>query len=93
MPLTKNGKPILYKPWKSDSKVYKYNVYVKGDTKSGVKKIGFGRKGYDDWRSGTATKEQRKSYLARAKGIRNKQGQLTYKDKNTSNYWSITYLW
>ena len=48
---------------------------------------------YDDWRSGTATKEQRKSYLARAKGIKNKQGQLTYKDKTTANYWAVSYLW
>ena len=53
----------------------------------------FGQKGYDDWRSGTATKEQRKSYLARAKGIRNKEGKLTWKDKNTANYWAVKYLW
>ena len=47
----------------------------------------------DDWRSRTATKEQRKSYLARSKGIKNKKGELTWKDKNTANYWSIHYLW
>ena len=47
----------------------------------------------DDWRSGKATKEQRKSYRARASGIKNKQGQLTYKMKDTANYWSYHYLW
>ena len=34
MPLTKDGKPVLYKPWKSDSKIYKYNVYVKGEERN-----------------------------------------------------------
>mgnify|MGYP003650983399 CR=1 FL=1 len=55
--------------------------------------LNFGAKGMDDWRSGTATKAQRKSYKARASGIRNKQGQLTYKLKDTANYWSYHYLW
>ena len=82
----------LYKPFPSKVKGKKYSVYVKG--KNGNKKlIHFGAKGMDDWRSGTATKEQRKSYLARAKGIKDKNGNLTWKDKNTSNYWSVHYLW
>ena len=38
-------------------------------------------------------KKRQASYLARAKGIKNKKGELTYKDKNTANYWSINYLW
>jgi hypothetical protein len=37
--------------------------------------------------------ERRRRYLARAKGIRNKEGKLTWKDKNTKNYWSTHYLW
>jgi len=37
--------------------------------------------------------KRRKSYLARAKGIRNKKGQLTWKLKDTANYWSTHYLW
>ena len=37
--------------------------------------------------------KRRSSYLARARGIKNKKGELTYKDKNTANYWSIKYLW
>lgn len=82
----------LYKPFPSKKKDKKYSVYVKG--KNGNKRlIHFGAKGMDDWRSGTATKEQRKSYKARARGIKNKSGQLTYKDKNTANYWSYHYLW
>ena len=82
----------LYKPFPSKKKGKKYSVYVKG--KNGNKKlIHFGATGYDDWRSGKATKEQRKSYLARAKGIKDKNGNLTYKDKNTANYWSVRFLW
>jgi len=38
-------------------------------------------------------KERRKRYLARAKGIKDKQGNLTWKDKESSNYYSIKYLW
>jgi hypothetical protein len=33
------------------------------------------------------------SYLARAKGIRNKAGQLTSQDKLSANYWAIRDLW
>jgi hypothetical protein len=39
------------------------------------------------------TKKEEENYLARAKGIKNKKGELTYKDKNTANYWSVFYLW
>ena len=38
-------------------------------------------------------KKRRISYLARAKGIKNKQGNLTWKNKESSNYYSIRYLW
>ena len=82
----------LYKPFKSTAKGKKMSVYVKG-ANGNKKLIHFGATGYDDWKSGTATKEQRKSYLARAKGIKNKQGQLTWKDKNTANYWAVRVLW
>jgi|TARA_R100000278_G_scaffold107661_1_gene84448 hypothetical protein len=86
-----NEKP-LYKPFPSKRAGKKFSVYVKGP--SGNKKlIHFGAKGMDDWRSGTATKEQRKSYRARASGIRDKNGNLTYKNKNTPNYWAYHYLW
>jgi hypothetical protein len=38
-------------------------------------------------------KQRRKSYLARAKGIKNKQGKLTWKDPESPNYYSVKYLW
>ena len=95
MPRTSDGKPILNKPFKGKSTPSgkKYSVYVKTDTKKGYKIIHFGQAGADDWRSGTATKEQRSSYLARAKGIRKKDGSLAWKDKSSPNYWAVTYLW
>ena len=37
--------------------------------------------------------ERRKRYLARAKGIRNKDGELTWNDKNSANYYSVHFLW
>jgi len=86
-----DNKP-LYKPFKSKKKGKKFSVYVK--SKSGGKRlIHFGATGYPDFRSGKATKEQRKSYLARAKGIRKKDGSLAWKDKNSPNYWAVKYLW
>jgi hypothetical protein len=38
-------------------------------------------------------KIRQQSYLKRAKGIRNKKGELTYLDKNSPNYYSVNYLW
>jgi hypothetical protein len=37
--------------------------------------------------------KRRKSYLARAKGIKNKKGELTWKDPESANYYSVRYLW
>tara|TARA_R110000803_G_scaffold98573_2_gene166663 strand:- start:12548 stop:12847 length:300 start_codon:yes stop_codon:yes gene_type:complete len=99
MPLDKKGKPILYKPWVSKSKNKKYNVYVMVGGK--VKQISFGQKGMGQFKDKGGAyksldhgdKKRQASYLARAKGIKNKKGELTYKDKNTANYWSINYLW
>tara|TARA_R110000772_G_scaffold25010_1_gene65542 strand:+ start:1557 stop:1823 length:267 start_codon:yes stop_codon:yes gene_type:complete len=80
----------LYKPFKSKAKNKKMSVYV---MKNGKKKlIHFGDNRYRDYTQG-ASKEQRKSYLARARGIRDKQGNLTANNKNSSNYWSIKVLW
>ncbi len=83
----------LNKPFKTPaSSKKKYSVYVK--TKEGkIKKVSFGAKGMDDWRSGTATKEQRKSFLARMKGVKRKDGTYAYKDKTSPAYWSVKYLW
>jgi len=84
-------KKPLNKPFKSTIKGKKYSVIVLKDGKR--KKINFGAVGYPDFRSGTATPQQRKSYLARAKGIKNKKGELTYLDRGTANYWSYRYGW
>ena len=37
--------------------------------------------------------ERRQRYLKRAKGIRNKDGKLTWKDKESANYYAVKYLW
>ena len=86
-------KPVLNKPFKSKKAGKKFSVYVKTNTKKGYKLIHFGAKGMADFRSGTATEAQRRSYLARAKGIKKKDGSLAWKDKTSPNYWSVRYLW
>ncbi len=90
MPLTKEGKKILYKPFKSKAKNKRYSVYVKGDNGK-TKLINFGDSRYTVFYQ-HKDKQRQKSYLARAKGIKNKKGQLTWKDKNTANYWAVK-LW
>jgi hypothetical protein len=52
----------------------------------------FGDSSMTDFKRG-ASKEQRKSYLARSGGIKNKQGKLTKNDKNSANYWSRKINW
>jgi len=89
--MAEDSKP-LYKPFKSKKAGKKYSVYVK--SKSGGKRlIHFGAAGMDDWRSGKASPAQRKSYRARAAGIKKKDGSQAIKDKNSPAYWSYNYLW
>lgn len=38
-------------------------------------------------------KERRKSYLARAKGIKKKDGSLAWKDPSSPNYHAVRVLW
>jgi hypothetical protein len=38
-------------------------------------------------------KKRRDNYLSRAKGIKNKKGELTWKDPTSPNYHSIKILW
>ncbi len=77
----------LYKPVKSDRKNKKFKV----KTKSGV--IHFGDTRYEDFTQHKDKKRQ-ENYCKRAKGIKNKKGELTYKDKdNSANYWSYHFLW
>lgn len=67
------------------------------------KKIHFGALGYQHYKDTTGLnlysnlnhldKSRRKNYLSRAKGIKNKQGKLTWKDKESPNYYAVKYLW
>lgn len=93
MPLDSKGRKVLYKPWKNTgSGTKKYWVYVKNPKNGNPKKIGFGHKGYQDYTQHKDEK-RRKSYLARAKGIKKKDGTLAWKDKNSPNYWAVKFLW
>ena len=81
----KTKKP-LYKPVKSDKKGKKGMVY------GGKRLIHFGDSTMTDFKKG-ASAAQKKSYLARSGGIRNKAGKLTKNDKNSANYWSRRVNW
>ena len=85
----KKNKP-LYKPVKSSRAGKKGMVYILRDGKKRL--LHFGDSSMTDFKKG-ASKEQRKSYLARSGGIRNKQGKLTANDKNSANYWSRKINW
>jgi len=80
----------LYKPVHSLKKGKKGSVYVMKNNKKRL--IHFGDSSMTDFKSGASLK-QRKSYLARSAGIRNKSGKLTKNDKNSANYWSRTINW
>tara|TARA_R100000654_G_scaffold74964_3_gene110712 strand:+ start:120 stop:413 length:294 start_codon:yes stop_codon:yes gene_type:complete len=80
----------LYKPVKSNKKGKKGKVFV---IKNGVKRLlHFGDSNMKDF---TQHRDpvRRKSYLARSKGIKDKDGKLTYNNKNSANYWSRKVLW
>jgi hypothetical protein len=92
----------LYKPFfsnESTPREKKYSVWVMKDRKP--KLIHFGDRSMEHYHDklGKWTnldhkdKTRRASYRARAEGIRNKKNKLTYKDRNSSNYWSYHYLW
>jgi len=82
----------LYKPFKyKGNGVFKFSVYVKSPSGK-PKLIHFGDSRYQDFTQHKDEK-RRASYLKRAKGIKNKEGKLTWRDKNTKNYWSVHYLW
>ena len=71
---------------KSTNKNKKYYVIYKG------KKIHFGHSSYSDF---TIHKdpERRRRYLARAKKITDGNGKLTWKNKNSPNFWAIHLIW
>jgi hypothetical protein len=74
----------------------KLKAYYKG------KWIHFGSKKYDNYfdRTGLLNgeydhldDERRRRYLARATKIKDKEGNLTYKDKSSPNFYSVNFLW
>jgi hypothetical protein len=89
----------LYTPFVSNAKNKKYSVYVLKDGKK--KLIHFGDSRMQQFKDKLghysnldhSDKERRRKYLARAKGIKDKNGNLTWKNKNSANYYSIKYLW
>lgn len=68
----------------------KNNMYVV--TLPSGKKIHFGSVHYPDYliHKDNIRKE---NYLRRARNIRNKNGELTYDNPESSNFWSINLLW
>ena len=58
----------------------------------GGEEIHFGHPAYQDFTQ-HGDKKRRDSYLKRARGIRNKEGRQTYRDKTSANYWAVNILW
>jgi len=95
-------KKELYKPFKSSAKNKKYSVYVKGPTGK-PKIVHFGDSRYAHYKDTTGVgawtnkdhndKERRKKYRARAGKIKDKEGKLTIKNKDTANWWAYHKLW
>ena len=73
----------------------KYSIKFNGKT------VSFGDKRYGHYKDSIGKysrldhndEKRRKSYLSRAKGIKNKNGQLTWKIQGTPNYYAVKYLW
>ena len=61
-------------------------------TLPGGKNLHFGSSQYPDFLI-HKDKERRDKYLARAKKIKNKKGELTYENPESANYWSVNLLW
>ena len=71
----------------SSRKNNKYMVKLPGG-----KKVHFGSPKYEDY-TVHKDKERRDKYRARAMKIKNKKGELTYTNPESSNYWSVHLLW
>ena len=56
------------------------------------KKIHFGSSNYPDFLI-HKDEDRKENYLKRAKKIKNKQGELTYNNPESSNFWSVNLLW
>ena len=71
----------------SSRKNNKYMVKLPGG-----KKVHFGSPKYEDFTI-HKDKERRDKYLSRATKIKNKKGELTYTNPESSNFWSVHLLW
>ena len=58
----------------------------------GGKNLHFGSSQYPDFLI-RKDKERKEKYLARAKKIKNKKGELTYENPESANFWSVNLLW
>ena len=56
------------------------------------KKVHFGSPKYEDYTIHN-DKERRDKYLSRAMKIKNRKGELTYNNPESSNYWTVHLLW
>ena len=56
------------------------------------KKVHFGSMKYEDYLT-HKDKKRREKYIARATKIKNKQGELTYTNPESANFWSVHLLW
>lgn len=56
------------------------------------KKVHFSSPKYEDYLI-HKDEERRKKYLARAKKIKNKAGELTFENPESPNFWSVNLLW
>ena len=86
--LTRNAKKLGAESL--DYSTRKNNKYMA--TLPGGKKVHFGSPKYPDYTI-HKDKERRDKYLSRATKIKNKQGELTYTNPESSNYWSVHLLW
>ena len=73
-----------------DYSKWKNNKYVV--TLPGGKNLHFGSSKYPNFLI-YKDEERKDRYLIRAKKIKNKQGQLSYKNPESANYWSVKLLW
>ena len=86
--LTRNAKKLGAESL--DYSTRKNNKYMA--TLPSGKKVHFGSKKYPDYLT-HKDKDRRDKYLARAKKIKNKQGELTYNNPESANFWSNHLLW
>ena len=92
-------KNIKFEESKRKNKKYRVTFEYKKD----IHTVDFGDKRYQQYKDSTPLKlysslnhndkNRRKNYLARSRGIKNKNGDLTKNNPLGANYWSIRYLW